>query len=827
MKDVMDSFSTRIASIYLKFGRKPKSELLEILHRKYESWNYKRVCRRYFLYSYIKYAHIRLTDDDMKLLGYFDEEHEDNMVTLSRASEFMRHYDKVDIKLRDFDLSVSGYFMSVIYHPYPYLLKSILDRVRCDIVQEPMLYNPYCVLHYENFSIVKHIPELLSNRDALRKDLTLELDTLNVFYKYSTVLSRDTYTEIKSRDKHSHSIVVSYWEDLLGCMRITERDLFSYTFVLPDGSVDYYQVYTYLQKIDNNLQVSVNPQISNVKRYCEISSYRGYRIRVAETVLTSSKTYSDTKNSYCLAAGDTVLTFHIYNNRIYDEHVSEEDARNIVNEILTYSLCEDFNIPSIRSHYTLSNFQRLKITDPTLFGRDYCRFVPPRCQPICVPEEYVQDELDKGKIVIKLRGNYYTSKDAHMSGGYNYIGFINVDSKDSDGLPIIRTYLKNHLLSPNYKALKNWAINVDVVELEDGGKCGKIDKERVLLPKSLSFLYDVILYNPKFVPSEVHTKKTTLNRFEKVVSGELPDYVRTILRDNKARRVVVNKENGNGLLECCNIVDRESFRVYVLSNREKYRDLDGKLATDIEKDIITGYVDHRIYGKCIEDYSGYGIIVFTKDGIIPYRYSDIESDNVVLLYLLPNGIYDKVMMHRNDLPIYKLVQELKQIHNEKVNVPDIIESTMRRRVDYTRVYISLVCYLARIMENAGITVKYHLIEEDECASICEKIYARNICVEGNFKLLDEVEIDEEYGHYISRHKYTLFFPSAKLISNYILEGMAYVVDGEEDTVYILSPVDLEGYTLWNYTLEQCLYYSIDCYMRDDKTEIVRIVNKIL
>ena len=449
----------------------------------------------------------------------------------------------------------------------------------------------------------------------------------------------------------------------------------------------------------------------------------------------------------------------------------------------------------------------LRAVDYTAFDSDYCRKAPPRVQPLVVRECEVEGELLKGKMVLIYDGHYYTTKDATVSNGENYIGMINKfgDYDPSKRYtPLIRTYRKNHLLSRKFKELKAYLLRHSL-----DANAGYISKEDILLPKSMEYLYHTLLINPSANVVDIHTKKTVITNANKVATGEVPDYVKSLIGTRNVRRYV-SVRPGTVLLHCCSI-DPEPFADYVCHNLAA---VDDTLCIDVDKarsDIISGNVDHRIYGKLLEMYTGLSVLVFTKDGIVPYRSSKLECGSYYVLYF-SEGVYDVISATEENGKPLRLDSIRSMVNNlQPVNVPT--SYTHRPRdIDYTLTALKLVSYAALTAEELGYNVAYEVVSEDACRALVEDIYHSCIYFEGILSAKDAKYMEE----LVKQKRSMVYVCKGVGWLQHIYRGMLRVV---EDNVIIRSPVNMSSYHKWYLCLEDCLYYSANCYKVSAKEEV--------
>jgi hypothetical protein len=233
---------------------------------------------------------------------------------------------------------------------------------------------------------------------------------------------------------------------------------------------------------------------------------------------------------------------------------------------------------------------------------------------------------------------------------------------------------------------------------------------------------------------------------------------------------------------------------------------------DVNSHMSSCDLDHRLYGKLLEDFIGTSIIVFTIDGIIPYRCSPCNKSKFILLYM-SEGKYDRIIVPR-DINVSRELIHIRNIVNRADNVRyQAVDG--KRPIDYTFTYIRLISYLARMLSESNIHIVYVKIDETVCMNIVEKIYHKNIYYECVVKSVDakydnEIVSTRKREHIININMDHLLSTLDPLIKQY---------DKQHNKIYVYSPVDMSKYNKWNFTLEDCLYYSPCCYSLDDKEEV--------
>ena len=793
------------------------------------------VCKQYFLYCVLisdAVTSIIGRTTGLSKLDCFDYKREGLFVTNTTVAMFMERYSSAgkDEEEKFFDISASGLFSSVIYHDYPVMLRSVLDKVSCTQQPADEENTAYCILRWGDVYTVKHIPTLMSSKDPIRRDIFFDNNAVTVVYSKSTVTCYNTRTEIVSKDRDAHYSAVKTWEHLLGFKKSAGHDVYRYSFVLPDNIVSFHQVYSALIKRDPKLRTVTNSRSeftgTNIDATDFLESHvdPDFTLMIADVTLKTAQVYKNTKYSYCLAAGDSVLSIFCIPTNTTEDDESYQRARKAALTLLRWADKESTTIPKVNVPISSTNIAQLRSKDPVLFGQEFCRSVPPRCQPIWIDPEHVETERQKGKIIIFYRGNYYTTKDKRYTQGMDYIGFINtVSSKKDTSLPIIRAYLTNHLKNTKkYRQIKQWALSIERKEHGDAGISGKLDPKYIILPDHLKHWYDVVITNPAPVVGIVHTKKTTMTKSEKVASGELPDYIKTLFEYLHITRLVIQREDGNGLLEACGIPKqhREDFLKDVLKMKDSVRDLDGKDEESMTRDVMSGNVDHRVYGKVLERVLYKCIVVFSPQGVIPYRYSLMEADNILPLYLLPNNVYDyintKVDLERDK----RLLSNLKAFCNSNVVIPAPMNRQRVRSIDYTKVCIGLVSYISRWLKDNNIAYVYDLIHEDTCKELCESVYVHTLYEETHVPFSEKYTSRECIQRCTTFKRKLLLSPDADQVFSIFTAFLSAEGNDENLVIHVKSPADLTGRWLWNLTLEGCLYFDHNSYIKGQTEEII-------
>jgi hypothetical protein len=459
-----------------------------------------------------------------------------------------------------------------------------------------------------------------------------------------------------------------------------------------------------------------------------------------------------------------------------------------------------------------SNIAKLRATNSALFDNIYCRKAPPPVQPIVIKKSDVQQHVDAGKMVIHLKGNYYTTRDKHRSCGYDYLGLISATGPFEKYKPILRTYKTNHLESNSHKELKAWVLRHSL-----DANVGPVSRNDLLLPASMRAFYFTGVVNPDKTIEGIHSKKTVISNADKVHTAEVPDYVKTLLNASSAKRLI-NRGKGTRLLECCK-VDKDMFLSYCVKNYGRYEDMQPLTVEDISTHINTEEVDHRVYGKALEDFIGACVCVFDIDGLVPYRCSNCEKERFVLLYM-SESYYDRIVVSKG-CDVSKELLHLRTLLNNATRVRYNYECKdallEERPVDYTFVYLRLIGYFAQRMLERSFSVVYVRIPECDCKDIVESVYRKNVYYEGVVRC-----IGARYskGTVVVRKRECVIAVTVDMLLS-VFERFVQSCESVNDknTVRVYSPVDMSKYHKWNFLLEDCLYYSPQCYSLGSKEEV--------
>lgn len=460
----------------------------------------------------------------------------------------------------------------------------------------------------------------------------------------------------------------------------------------------------------------------------------------------------------------------------------------------------------------LTNIGRLRANDSVLFDSAYCRKAPPRVQPLLITAKDVESVLSSGRMVLVYQGSYYTTSDPSRSQGYNYLGMINRFG-DYDPtkpyVPMLRTYKTNHLLSTSFKEFKAY-----LLRNSPNPHVGVISPEDLLLPSSMSHLYNSPLYNPDIALLSIHSKKTMVSKALKVQTAEVPDYVKTLLGTTTARRQIA-AWMGTGLLEACG-VDREVLQIAAL--KKQWVDLMGVDASSIVAMINKGELNHRLYGKCIEEITDYSVVVFDSEGIVPYRHSTYGKKRYVLLYQSPSGCYDTITTDpRVQKDVATRLDKLCDMCNGLDRVPVVGRARAYRPVDTTEVALRVVSWITLWCNNNDVSVECIVVTEEECRHLVSELY-------------DHIRLP--YMGCI-RAGYNSFEPTLVLSRRGLLKAVMnrwwlaslfrpLISSHDAKRLKLYSPVDMNQWHPWRYSLEDTLYFNTDCYGLSDSEELCTI-----
>ena len=746
-----------------------------------------------FLYIYLCMRSRGSPSVSMTMYSYFSDERIDvSKVSYRDYTQALAVAPSVSTAGHTLRVVHEYYFCTVIYFRYPVSLRHLLDKVATRSSDDSV------VLSENNVLYVKVRPTVMDRRPpAAELYRGVEKNTLLARVGTATIRSDSSHLTLESSDPLQHSTMLSMLRNVLPVSRVVEVSE-RHIFMFPYREVNYPQVLDWLRRskvIHSSIEGSQHTVVDNFMG--------GHKCEFTNVVLDSSKCYTVDESEVYRVKGDKVL--HVIVHGSGDTSHIRDKVLSMYDE-LDHTI-EDRYIDPLETD--ASNISKLRATNSTVFDSHYCRRAPPIVQPLIIKESEVEDTLAKGKVILKYQGVLYTTKDKEVSQGQDYIGMINkfgdYDPRKAY-VPIIRTYKTHHLESSNFKELKAY-----LLRHSPNPNAGVISKDDILLPKHLEHLYRRRLVNPNPTVTSIHSKKTTLSNTNKVDTLEVPDSVKVLIGSSSARRRVESHQ-GTGLLGICRVCP-EDMLMYTLYNREMYPDLQSLSVADIERHISTCEVDHRLYGKVIEDIIGVSLIVFSMDGIVPYRCSKCEAEEYVLLYMSASGMYDRIVVniHHN---IRSSLPGLRDIANSaKVHEANEGNSVVGRDVDYTFVYLRLLGYLFSSATELGIRVKHVMIPESEVRQIVEAVYSRPACYEG-YASLSKSDFDTAY--VVARKKQYATHLSKDLLVE-MLQPMVHSIGANRITVY--SVVDPSKYRLWSFLLEDCLYFSSLCYSLEEGEEL--------
>jgi hypothetical protein len=748
----------------------------------------------YFLYVWFCYKNPDPGSVNMKRYGSFN----DNRLNVASMSyrAFTQAYADPIAYTGKINIHYHSFFSTTIYHRFPVSLRSLLDRL-------PLVANSdYVTFTENNLVTVKCKPKLMEAQSHMLKDHKHEKDALIAQFEHTLVRSTHCLTVVESDTSDSHNIYVKLLSMLTESVGRDETNALIHCFSFPNREMNYQQITHWA--MSRGMRHSRN--ISQESLILE-DLIQGERCEVVNRTLDSNRCYDSGDYEVYRLKGDRVLEINVSSRR--KRHEIQSALLSIYPE-LDKSIQDVYVDPMDAD---CSDIARLRATNSVAFDSMYCRKAPPRVQPIVIRASQVPGELTKGKMVLIYEGMYYTTKDRDKSGGQDYIGMINrfgdYDPRKRYN-PIIRTYKKNHLLSKTFKELKAYLLRNSPYPTH-----GRISEKDILLPQNMSYLYVVDVINPPAEISAIHTKKMVVSNSSRVFSGELPDHVKSVLGVTDIRRILYNSP-GTGLLDVCRVNPQE-FLTYAKNNKYLYKDTQSLNEKTMEDNITSGYVDHRLYGKLLEEYTGCSLIVFSMDGLCPYRYSKLEKDKYVLLFLSSSGKYDSVVVAPEEEKKLRL-QHIRDIVNS-VEPLNVHESAVihKRPIDYTLVSIKLMCYIARIAIQEGMQVKCEIVSESECERLVENVYSNCIyyeCITKNLgaRLIDELVVTRKSNCRIKR--------SVKWLRHMMPDMVA---DMSDNVVTIAGPVDVTKYSLWDMEIENCLYDSVNCYKiyQDEEVQQLR------
>lgn len=748
------------------------------------------ISRPCFLYLLICSRSNRSANLHMRDYGYFSDE----SVDLSKISyrDFTQSFVEQDISpmvSSKVHPHYEGKFISTVYFEYPTSLRSILDKIRL------VTKGDYVLLSEGDVVYIKFAPVTMDSspptykppdKDCLYAEVagsTLKADNSHILV---TSPSRDLLRSLVS--------TVEHWVSVTKVDNISSEHMFSF----PRREIHYSQILEWLRRKGIRYNSSDTSQHIIAEGFADQSRYEFMNV-----TLDINKCYREGGTEVYRIKGDTMFQILVHSSKSRG-HI-ERTLRSIYGE-LDNTISDVYPDPL---ELDATNIAKLRATNSLVFDSLYCRKAPPIVQPLIIQESQIEESLAMGKMILRYQGILYTTRHSSVSKGQDYIGMINRFGDYDPSrpyIPIIRTYKTNHLISRNFKEFKAYLLRHSTHP-----NSGYISQEDLILPQGLAYLYRRRVVNPDPVVESIHSKKTIIANTNKVSTGEVPDSIKTLLGTSGVRRHIEN-HNGTGLLDICDITGEELL-IYAIYNRERYKDLISLSVEDIERDVLSHNVDHRVYGKLIEDMTSTCLIVFSMDGLVPYRYSRCEAHDCLLLFMSPSGRYDRVAVNIHDRIKYN-VKHLKDLVNS-VDTPDSISLVKppTRPVDYTHVYLRLLGYLYHSCKSLEIDVSYKIIDEAEVPDIVEEIYNGMVHYEGYVRIPEQRYPE---GSVFSRGQQCRVLVSKDLL----LKAYSPMVSADRGKeIVVFSPIDMSRYNAWNFLYEDCLYFGIGCYCLGEKEEI--------
>ena len=696
------------------------------------------------------------------------------------------------------DIHVVSTFNTIIKLEFPISMRSFFDNMKL------MSYGD-CVILYESNSTIKKYKVKPLDKITQKLEKNNKNENIIAHIKSSIVRLDNMLCSVESTNSSDHDTMVDFCCTKLLSKVITYEQI-CHSIVIPNRQINFKQFVNWLTtkniqftKIHNEEYVKVDQLFQNCK--CEIRN----------VTLESNRYYDNVSNPIYRLRGEKILQIDVYGN-IEVSTIKE----------LLFSYSSEFNTNITEYHVNPLSLQaediaRLRSSNGYIFDNEYCRKAPPRVQPIVIEENQIDQELSKGKMILKYGDHYYTTKDANISNGENYIGMINqadLDPRDPNYKPIIRTYKTNHLYSVKYKELKTYLLRNYYVP--NRLVQGYIDPKDIILPLHMKDLYKLKITNQIYNRDVIHTKKTRVLDAKKAHTGEVPDYIKSVL-DTDAIIRFIYKGKDSGLLNWLG-VDKEELKVYIRNNI--IDDLKNIDVSTLEGLIDSGELDHRLFGKALENTVNKNIIVFGMDGVIPYRVSKYERvENITLFqYDTDDGIKYDYLSINNEETKYKLGEIVNKINTK--DDQDVLKFInfvpSKRKVDYVHIHIKICQYIRKICEENDCNVIYNIIDESQCKDYVEKIYNRIIYFEGYRK------VSPNYNSlYVWTHgEYNHVHKKVSLLYRFLPEFMEY--DAVSGNVAMNSVINLNEYCSWNLNLEDCLYNTTDCYHIENDEELVCI-----
>jgi hypothetical protein len=754
------------------------------------------ISKPYFLYIWLCYTGSKQSNVNMRQYVMFNNE--DVKVDSLSYRYFTQMYADPIVYTDKLNLHYASFSSTIIYHRFPISLKSVLDRLPTTSQDDVV------VLVEGNLGMIKSRPKLMTKSDISIQNYKHEKETLVASFRNSTIRCDQRYTTVESDDSYSHDKYVRLLSILTDSVGRERHTVSNHCFSFPSRELNYKQILHWLD----------SRHIPNSKNHSGVSVViKGFvddgDCEVFNRTLDSHRCYDNGDYEVYRLRGDVVLEIIVCSGRDKD-HIFQR-ILSMYHE-LDHTIQETFADPMDLGD---SDIAMLRATNSLAFDSMYCRKAPPRVQPVVIRKSQIPTELAKGKMILVYESLYYTTRDKETSGGADYIGIVNkfgYYDPSKPYSPIIRTYKKNHLVSKTFKELKAYLLRHSTDH-----NCGYISPEDILLPESMRYLYSTIIHNNSADVSVIHTKKTVVANSNKVSSSEVPDYIKSMLGTNSIRRIMMKDKLGTGLLETCE-VDSKGFFKFVLLNNDHTDTL--SLTDDIiEQDITTGNVDHRVYGKLVEEYTGCSLIVFSMEGLVPYRISKLTKSKYRLLFLSADGTYDYIVALPQNNKQLNIIATKETVNSTTPENIGNLSSLSGRNIDYTLVMIKLVCYVSRVSKMLNLDVSCELIPEERCRELVENVY--NSCI--YYECIAKASGARYINEMVNIRKTTCRINRSILWIKHIL-GDIVVLDASEQsgsirTVTILSPVDITKYNLWDINLEDCLYDSVNCYKLSNHEEI--------
>lgn len=765
--------------------------------------NVPHVSKPYFLYIWFCCKKGSSATPQLSHYSYFDGETRQGyeyIVSNKTYWNFTQDYVGPATQIEDLVIHCESLLDTDIYAPYPISLKSLLDRTK--------LLDKNCVytLIEGNIALVKSMPKPLERQDDdILSKVKTEQNKLIMTTNKSVVCCDHKKCNVISVRVASHELLVSMISNLLRSNNVKHNKT-NHRLVFPAREFNYNQILEWLTR--SNTSHSIDHSCQKITIY---KLFYDADCHVTNEILDTNECYYDNKGQEIYRLKNERVLVLTVSASIDIEYIKKQ-VHNIYGN-LDHSITEDRVDPM---DLPVANIAKLRATNSVIFDSMYCRKAPPEVQPLLIKKSQVQEQVNAGKMVLVYDGRYYTTRDISESSGHNYIGMINRFG-DYDPTkpyaPIIRTYKTNHLLSEGFKELKLY-----LLRNSSNPNKGRISRDDIILPKALQGLYDKDIENPNAVIQYIHSKKIVISNKNKILTAEVPDYIKSIIGVSALRREVA-PGRGNRLLEVCDI-DTKDFKDYLLANYTRYPDSAELTLASVENDFNNGTLDHRIYGRIIEEYLGKCVLVFSIDHLISYRYSMYSKDLYLPLYLTSAGEYELVVCYSNSMAdldyIVSNLNKIRDMCNDRlVNVIPPGSSYTRRNVDYTKTAIGIVCFITNAIKDLGdYRIIYNIVPEQSLQAMVEEVYDQCIFQEGIVKSSDSEYLDIFVNMRKQTAKITLtMYLILRVLSPFIYRIVAPNKDSNDSlgTVVVLSPVDMSRYYSWYVTLEDVLYPSANAY----------------